>query len=287
MKSTYSLHKIISDREFSFDPKEYSLFKFGSKNISRKFGTQLGEAFCENVLKHVANGQQFVVISSPYCFIPTATFAMKDYFVRVVNQYLAEHDFPVVEETKIHRTITYKEDYGELSAEERFRLIKNDGFHIDAEFIKGKTLILLDDVKITGSHERVIEGMLDRMGLDNDRIYCYFGEMTNQLVDPKVENYINYAFVKGLKDLDKIIKNDEFILNTRIVKYMLNANAEEFKEFATYQKLELLSSVYNCAIGNSYHKIPDYITNLSHIEKLISDDTVDSVFGLRRHSIKF
>jgi hypothetical protein len=263
----FSLHKIDDDKSFTFCEKEYSRFKFGSKSVSRKFGTKLGEAFCKYVLPDIIG--PIVILSSPYCFIPTATFAMKDYFVRVVNNCLAMRELPVVEETKIHRTITYKEDYGALNAEERLKLISGDGFHIDKEFIKGKTLILLDDVRITGSHEIMIDKMLDSFDIEEDCVFTYFAELVNDDVHPSVENTINYAYVNSLLSLDHIIKNDDFILNTRVVKYMLCSPEEEFKTFANYQNLELLRTIYHLAVGNSYHTINDYIVNLSYIKYLI------------------
>lgn len=269
-KTTFYLHEIYSRESFSFKPTDYSKFKFGSKAISRKFGTDLGEAFCDKYMHEFA-GKDIVVLSSPYCHIPTATFAMKDYFLRVLNHRLAEAKVPVAEETKIHRTITYKEDYGELSREERFALIQNDGFHIDTEFIKGKILIFLDDVRITGSHERVIERMMEQHALENDSYFVYFGAVEDPDLDPRVENDINYAFVKDLLDVDKIIKNDEFILNTRVVKYMLNSPSLEFRMFVQYQPIRLLETIYNLAIGNSYHTIDDYIDNLEFLKNYIAN----------------
>src|SRR6185312_16334649 len=122
----YSLHKINSDTVFDFDPGSYSRFKFGDEQQAGIFGNALAEGFIEEVLKNIHIGQQIVVISSPYSFIPTATFAMKNHFVFRLNRWLAENDLPVVQETKVHRTITYKEDYGELNAEQRMKLIGND-----------------------------------------------------------------------------------------------------------------------------------------------------------------
>lgn len=267
--NTFALHQIKKEREFSFSPADYSKFKFGCKDSARKFGMELGEAFAQ---KYIVTGLitgQTVILSSPYCFIPTATFAMKDYFVQVVNQCLAQYDLPVAQETKIHRTITYKEDYGELSAAQRMALIQNDGFHIDTEFIKGKTLILLDDVKITGSHERVIERMMSRLGLTNERTYVYFAELVNKDINPTIENFLNYYSVKNLLDLDRIIKNENFLPNTRVVKYILNYEHEAFKTFIQYQKIKLSESLYHLAIGNSYHLIPDYQNNLFYLKREI------------------
>ena len=273
MKQTFSLHKITQSTEFTFDPKEYSKFKFGCKDAAKNFGTDLAIAFYYEMLANTPIDKPMVVISSPYCFIPTATFAMKDYFIRTLNELLVRDGHAVVQETKIHRTITYKEDYGELSAEDRFKLIQNDGFHLDVEFVKGKTLILLDDVKITGSHERVIERMLDAYGLQFiNRYYVYYGEKTVESVDPKVENFINYFYVKSLMDLDRIIKNDNFLLNTRVVKYMLNYDFDEFWMFIQYQKRSFQESVYHLAIGNSYHLIEDYQANLFYLKDLLDEN---------------
>lgn len=265
----YSLHKVTSESNFSFSPNEYSKFKFGDKTIARKFGYGLALGFINEYLSHNPITDQIVVLSSPYCFIPTATFAMKDYFIQKLNLYLINADLPVVEETKIHRTITYKEDYGSLSAEERLSLIQNDGFHIDSEFIKGKTLIFLDDIKITGSHEKVIKRMIDRYSLENRCLFLYFAELTNKKIHPNIENFLNYHFVKKLLDLDKIIKNENFLLNTRVVKYILNAPFEEFTSFIQYQPVKLVQTIYHLAIGNSYHKIKEYERNLKFIKKII------------------
>lgn len=269
MINRFSLHKIQDINKIPFSPIDYSKFKFGCKNISKEFGISLAKAFAWEYVLSGKIADQIVVVSSPYCFIPTATFAMKDYFVQELNQWLVQAGKPVVEETKIHRTITYREDYGELSAEQRLTLIQNDGFHIDAKFIEGKSLILLDDIRITGSHEKMIERMCDEYNLKNVKYYTYFAELVNQDIDPKIENFLNYAYVKNLDDLDSIIKNENFLLNTRMVKYMLNSDPIKFLNFAKYQKVKFLETVYHLAIGNSYHTIPEYWENLTLIKSLI------------------
>lgn len=266
---TFSLHKIYDDQHIPFDPTSYSKFKFGSKEVAREFGTALADAFAWEFILPRKLTDNLVIASSPYCFIPTATFALKDYFIRQLNEWLVQAGYNVVQETKIYRTITYKEDYGELSAEQRLSLIQNDGFYMDTQFIKDKQVLLLDDIKITGSHERVIERMFTQLDVSPDRIYIYFAELCNTLIHPKIENYLNYAYVHSLLDLDKIIKNNEFILNTRIIKYILSSNFIDFMPFINYQSIELVRSIYHLAKGNSYHLIPEYAENLSYIQKLI------------------
>ncbi|GAA4802886.1 hypothetical protein GCM10023231_34790 [Olivibacter ginsenosidimutans] len=201
MPITYSLHKIDREDQFSFCANAYSRFKFGDAAVAEQFGTTLAKGFIDEHLADKLIEQQLVVISSPYAFIPTATFVMKDYFVFYLNHWLADKGYPVVQEAKVHRTITYKEDYGALSAEERIRLIGNDQFHIDKDFLTDKVLLFLDDIRITGSHERMILKMAEQYQLVNTMYLLYFAELTNKEIHPSIENTLNYHQVKTIFDL--------------------------------------------------------------------------------------
>lgn len=280
MLSTYSLHKVTSEDNFSFDPTEYSRFKFGDNAVAKSFGLSLADGF---INKHLAQNpieEQIVVISSPYSFIPTATYAMKNYFVFQLNKWLAENNYPVVQEAKVHRTITYKEDYGELNAHERMNLIGNDIFHIDKSFLNNKVLLFLDDIRITGSHERMILKMVNEYCLNNRIHMIYFAELINKNIHPSIENYLNYYHVKSIFDLDNIINGKGFSMNTRTVKYILIYEFENFKSFILNQSSEFVYTLYNMAVGNSYHTIEAYSRNLSFIrEHLLINNNILTEHG--------
>ncbi|TKC06551.1 hypothetical protein FA048_15180 [Pedobacter polaris] len=269
---TYSLHKIDNSTNFGFDPNAYSRFKFGDDLAARLFGTSLADGFIKYYLSENIINEQIVVISSPYSFIPTATFAMKNHFVSQLNRWLVEHGHHSIEETKVHRTITYKEDYGELSAEERMNLIGNDSFHIDKDFLKGKTLLFLDDIRITGSHERMILKMAKEYGLDNEIYMLYFAELINKNIHPSIENFLNYHEVKSIFDLEEIIDNGHFCFNTRIVKYILNTDSNSFVIFLERRNNEFINKLYDLSLGNNYHTIEAYVENLYLIKNYIKNN---------------
>ncbi|WP_029283878.1 phosphoribosyltransferase family protein [Pedobacter sp. R20-19] len=270
---TYSLHKIDNTADFGFDPNDYSRFKFGDDLVARSFGKALADGFIKYYLVENRIADQIVVISSPYSFIPTATFAMKNYFVSQLNRWLVENGGLTVQEAKVHRTITYKEDYGELSAEERMNLIGNDSFHIDKDFLEGKTLLFLDDIKITGSHERMIIKMAKAYGLNNEIHMLYFAELINHQIHPNIENVLNYHQVKSIFDLEKIINNGYFCFNTRIVKYILNTEHNSFSIFLERMDHDFIHQLYDLALGNSYHLMEAYTDNLQLIKSYIKDNT--------------
>ncbi len=266
MHTTYSLHKISTTANFGFEPADYSRFKFGDDEVARHFGAALAAGFIKEHLHTFKSDEQLVVISSPYSFIPTATFTLKSHFVSTLNRWLARHNMPVVQETKVHRTITYKEDYGEMDAEQRLQLIGNDSFHIDKVFLKGKTLVFLDDIRITGGHERMIKKMIDEYELDNPVYMLYFAELINHNIHPSIENYLNYFSVQTIFDLDDIINSGNFCINTRIVKYMLNYEHEGFRVFLQDKSEAFVNELYDMALGNSYHTMESYRVNLNYIK---------------------
>ena len=265
MPISYSLYHIYNESSFGFEPDDYSRFKFGDDAVARQYGTDLADGFIKNHLAKLPVASQLVVIASPYSFIPTATFAMKTWFVYRLNRWLVSYGYPVVQETKVHRTITYKEDYGELDAEQRMNLIGNDSFHIDKDFLSGKTLVFLDDIKITGSHERMIVKMIKEYGLSNDIYMLYFAELMNKNIHPNIENYLNYHKVKSIFDLNPIIKGGNFVINTRITKYILSYDFENFRIFIEGQADDFINLLYDMALGNGYHSIKEYAENLNFI----------------------
>lgn len=266
MRSNYSLHQIAEEDNFGFSADDYSRFKFGDAVVAKYFGEDLAKGFIKDVLSSLDEVGQLVVLPSPYAFIPTATFPLKNHFIYTLNQWLAENGHPVAEETKVHRTTTYREDYGELDAAQRMNLISNDSFHIDKEFIKGKRLVFIDDIKITGGHERMILKMVKEYSLENDIHLLYYAELVNPNIHPRIENHLNYHCVKSIFDLQDIINGPAFSVNTRMVKYVLNYEFDAFKVFMENQTPEICLLLFNMAIGNNYHLIEAYKRNLDYMK---------------------
>ena len=273
----HSANKFTNEKDIYFDPKDYSMFKFGCKDVARRFGIELAQSFMnsdeykkiktESLFIHPE--KRIIVISSPYVHIPTATFAMKDYFIRYLNHNLVHSNLMPVLEAKMYRKSSYKEEYGEMNKEQRFAIMEKDVFHIDKSLIQGNICLFLDDIVITGAHEHRVKKMLEQYNIQSENYFLYFAELSSHETNPIIENYLNYAFVKNLVCLDKIIKNENFLMNTRVVKYILDAPFEECKTFLTYQKQVFLQTLYHNAIGNGYHLIDDYSMNLGYLKSII------------------
>ncbi len=269
MNNRYSLHKIIDPENMEFSKIEYSKFKFGDGIIAEKFGKSLAKNFINDCLSASYYRGQIVVVSSPYSFIPTATFYLKNHFVYEVNKWLIANNFPVVQEAKIYRFTSYSEDYGAMSAADRMKLIGNDNFHIDKSFIEEKLILFLDDIRITGSHEKAILAMLSKLNINCQYHLLYFAELKNSNLPATIENDLNYAFVNSIFKIDEIISGGRFEINTRIVKYILNFEHESFKIFIKNKNEDLKNLIFNMAVGNSYHNIKSYKANFLYLKEII------------------
>lgn len=272
--SKFAAKKVINRENLEFSPAEYSRFKYGSRSVARKFGRELGKAVAEYLIPKLTPDIQIVISSSPYMFIPTASFALKDYIVATMNPILVKAGFKPIQETKTYRFTKYSTEYGHLPASERRKLVSSETFHIDREFIKDKFVIFVDDIVITGSHQARMEEMIDRLNLKDafkDCLFVYYAELVDPESDASIEGYLNYYSMKGLTDLDKIIKNDEFILNTRNVKYILGAPHVECTNFLEYQKESFIHKLYHETIGNHYHNEPAFKANFQYLELMVEN----------------
>lgn len=266
----FSAFQVSDPKKFDFPAEKYSRFKFGSTAIAREFGYTLADRFINQLFKFSYDGKPIVVLPSAYSHIPTASCFMSFHFIDRLNLFLYQNGWPPVETGKIQRSITYREDYGEMTAEERYDLIKGDKFHIDEALLKNKMLIFIDDIKITGTHERIIIKMLDDFDIHNHCYMLYFAELTDPEICPKTENYLNHFFVREISDLQPIIDQPDFEFNTRIVKYILNSPHESCLQFLKIQSNEFINNLYYKALGNEYYKFPEYTSNLLAIESLVT-----------------
>ena len=270
--SRFSIHKFTDTDNLTFSAIEYSKFKHGSQKFAQKLGRELACGFLESVEfnnfhRHILN-DQIVICSAPWKNIPVASTALKDFFISEFNP-IWSIDNQAVEDLKVHRAHSYNEDYGAMSKEQREQVITSDDFSIDNAFIKGKVLFFIDDIIITGAHERRIQSLLETVGFEGWVLFLYYAEYRGEN-NPAIENELNYAFMKNLSDMDYIIKNEGVIFNTRLVKFMLNAPDDEFKQFISNQTSNFCSSLKTHIIGNEYHNIEQFKKNYEQLQLLIN-----------------
>lgn len=271
MTETFSLFKIATKDAMPFDAASYSRFKFGDGIFAKEFGSQLATAFIEAYKSLLLSDKEIVVVPSPYNSIPTASDSMADFFIATVNAFLYNHQKSALMVSKIHRYKTYSTDYGDLNYEERLNLISSDTYHIDKFFLHNRVCIFIDDIKITGSHEHIIRKLVANNNIDGECIFLYFAELVNKDIDPSIENYLNYYYVKGITEIVEIInKSDCFIFNTRTIKYLLKGDVKDVNTLIKNVSFKRLSELVVYAISNNYHLMDEYKNNLQLLTQHIN-----------------
>lgn len=268
LNKSYSLHKITSNNNLSFNPSDYSWFKFGDTAFAKKFAKELFDGFIIDNREKILEQNEIIILPSPYLSIPTASNFLCFYFKEFLNKFLFENNKKAAIESKIYRNQTYVTDYGNLDFEERVKLISNDTYYIDKEFIMGKFCLFLDDIKITGSHEHTVNKILSQYDVKGEFFFIYFAELTNKDIHPNIENYFNYYSVKGIKEIIEVVNRENFQFNTRIVKYILNLNEDDLTLLLNSINSFRREELFLLSISNNYHQISEYNNNLSTIKTI-------------------
>ncbi len=271
MNLNYSLYKITDQHNCPFSESEYSKFKFGDSALAKKFADELFEGFISEHKELILAHNEVVILPSPYHSIPTASNYLSFHFKTRMNAFLYEHHKKALVESKIYRNQTYTTDYGNLDYNERVRLIANDTYYIDRNFINGKLCLFMDDIKITGSHEHIVKKILAQYNVEGNFVFMYFAELLNKDIHPNIENYYNYFYVKDVESLSKIINADSFVFNTRTVKYILKLERSELISLMEKVEAPLFEQLFHLAVSNNYHTIADYQENLSYINQSIKN----------------
>jgi hypothetical protein len=270
MFTRFAKHYITNVEEIPFCAAKYSRFKFGDGNIAINYGKELGESFVANRGEELLNSNDIVFVPSPYDSIPTASYALAQSFRNEVNKYLYKHEKKTLLQSKIHRYKTYTIDYGNLSFEERMNLISSDTYHIDADFLNNRTVLFIDDIRITGSHEMIIQRQVEREKLKGNFIFLYYAILDNNQVPPEFENFLNYYEVKNISHVSALFNSPGFEMNTRVIKYILKSDTNSVEQFISTALPYKMEQLVNYAVGNNYHLMEDYQINLNKIIKSIN-----------------
>lgn len=242
--------------------RNYSKFKHGSKTQAREFGRQLA-AVCD-----FPENSNLVIYSAPHDNLPTASNALKDYLISFCCEQFVDKNI-TVHQSKIDREYSYDDDYGKMSKSERRLAISSDIMQINKSSIKKEDiLVFIDDILITGSHEERVLEVLTREGIENQCIFIYLAQYLGS--DPTIEHELNHRIVCDLRSINDIIRNEEFVFNTRVVKFILKSPQDEFVSFITYQSETFRETLMHYSVLNGYHKNEKYSKNFSFLRDSIN-----------------
>lgn len=270
MYTRFAAHTISTVEDLPFDPAQYSRFKYGDGAVARAFGSELAQAFLASHRSLLHQYDEVVLVPSPYDSIPTASYALSEAFRTGINSALYEAGRKSLLQSKIHRYKTYTVDYGQLSAEDRLRLIESDTYHLDRDFLANRLVLFLDDIRITGSHELIIRRQIEVKALPGHFVFLYYAMLDNEDIAPDFENFLNYYSIHDMAGVCALLQAGDYRMNTRVIKYILKSEAAGLRTFLQSAPPAVVRELADYAIGNNYHLLPEYRHNLHQIVQHLS-----------------
>ena len=232
-----------------FDAIEYSRFKYGATKIAGEYAQEILDVIRQEIM-----GQSVEVVFSPNSFLPTASHS-------IANQLLELLLTEGMDATRlqVRRKSTYTRDYGKMNAQERMRMISGDSYAFVSTPRPEATLVFIDDVSITGTHQAVLESLCHRSGIKNRQVHAYYGARRDNNLSASIEAELNHAFIKTAEQALELIYQPDFVLNTRMTKFLL-ADAS-FPNFVSALPNQFRRNLLNGARGNQYAAIAAYRHN--------------------------
>jgi hypothetical protein len=253
-----------------FDVGAYSRLKHGSDTSARLLGHEMANAFFENpILREWLTAQRAVVLPAPGTNVPVAATLLVNHFVERINWRLTTKGFDHVEQGHVHRYMSYNMNtYADIGADERKALLAGDTLHFPMTYLEDKSLIFVDDVCITGTHEEKLERELAQRGMNNPRIYACYAKYTGK--DPSIEGRLNKISVRRPLDIVWLAQEPGFTVTVRCLRFFLEADVKEAEQVLRGLPRRLREQFCAAAIEKGYYRYPEYETTYAMLRESVA-----------------
>jgi hypothetical protein len=225
MTETYNTRLFSSLSDARFDIGAYSRLKHGSAVSARLLGHEFALTYAE----FLTGDQPVLVIPAPGTNVAVAATLLAEHFVERLNIRLTSNGQRHVEMAHVHRYMSYSMNtYADISAEERQKLLAGDSLHFPETLMSGRRLVFVDDVCITGTHEKKLESELVARGMTNERIYACYAKYSGD--DPAIEGRLNKVSIKGPLDVVWLAQEPGFEVTVRCLRLLLEADIDDLQQ---------------------------------------------------------
>ncbi len=243
------------------DFRAYSKFKYGHRPTALAFADQLAKVFLESFgLEYLKqHTQQLIVSTSPFWYTPPPANTLAIRFHFLMNDLLVEHKSGPLRYVKIHRSAAPRCDFSMLSCAEREANMKADALSADATAFLRKKVILIEDARITGSHEKKTIAYMEHIGV-SDLTFLYGVMVPSGADDPDIENRMNHYWMNNLRRLGELMAYPEdYAMNARACRYILSyPDKQAIRIFAKQLTYDMLAGVCRYAVGDGYGLVEKY-----------------------------
>ncbi len=208
------------------EAQAYSRFKHGSGNVAAHFAQLLARQYADHHDLH--DGQRVWVTGSGFAAVPPAATALVQPFVAALRELVPGVDARAL---RVHRSGRSPGDYASMSPADRDAALRDDAMYIGGCVdLHGELIVALDDIRVTGNHERAMNACLTAAGagwID----HLYLVDAAAFATFPQMEASLNVVAVAGVEQLLAIVSSPDFTPNARMCRRVLTLPADELETF--------------------------------------------------------
>lgn len=236
------------------NPVYYSEYKYGNLWAMRYLAKQMAYYLIENISEITSTNKEIVLIGGSCDNVDNPMMTLSKEIVIELSLLVKQR----VHLTKVHRIIRHNEPYCQMILEDRLNLIKDDVMHFEHSILNNRISIIIDDVFITGTHEKKV------LNIVTPDYYVYLLKYEGE--NAAIEEEINLHSISGVWDIFNWWQKNDLVFQSRNIKYVLynldklDTNIKSVKRF--------VQEVKRLAILNNYNHINNlkpYLQSLTEI----------------------
>lgn len=253
-------HILHSKSIHDFDLMAFSRMKFGSWKDLKQFGEEIAISLEPETLDDntILTSVGFDDIKPSGVQLAHHTLSAinrsRPYPIRFVK--LAKHNWPDA-------------DYGSLSLRDRTRSLQTTQYSIDPRLIRGKHLIVIDDIRVTGGHEEVIRKAL---GKYPRRITFAYAASLSGWDNPNLEQEISVSAVQTLDNLKAIMFSEGFTITSKLCKFILaHPDKEGIRKLLSELPESTLFGLQSGVINSGYAQMDTHAGNFTLLQEVCKE----------------
>ena len=244
---------LVDQQGALFDVQAYSRFKYGQADTGRRYGIALARSFMANYTEQALDTGKVVVSGPSYKYLSTASHGVVYYFCLALNAIRVARGLEPVQELHSIRSTVGSDTYAMGDAALRSKHLAKSKYHVDTELVRDSLFIFIDDVNVTGSTEE--RTLIRTIPCEPRAIYCLHVaaiDAAYATTNASIENAMNKAVPLDLNYVMTLIQDDNFRLNTRVFRSILEwADLQELEDFLMSQRDSLLLEMYAALVGGT------------------------------------
>ena len=239
-----------------FDRLAFSRMRFGVRADVNAFARRLATS-----LEIRGFDDNTIIAAVQHDSLTPAGLLLAHETVEIINE---ARDLPI-DFVTILQTGIAPLDYTQLSEEERRQYFGQIHYGLGDNHINGRSVILIDDIRVTGGHEEAARAFL---GSRSDHLTFGYAVVLQGSASPRIEQDLTMAAVRSPKDLLPLMMSRSFTVTSKLCNYILSCtNVGDLIWLLRSLPNALFEEVYRSVFHSIYWVDSKVYVNKNVIEK--------------------